>query len=270
MDWSGCRVGGRWGAEGEPGGGEAGRGWPLTLGRLWVNVSFPLRSETIEVVMQRALMDRELGAKPTRGGISSRESLPRRFDVVRCEPEARGPRSRVSHEEDLSTQQQTAEEEPRISRADADQGRTQGSEHSASQGTQADRGLRLTLSRASRLRKRAEFRRVYDKGVRSRGRHMVVFALPNPEGVCSRLGVTASRKVGCAVVRSRCRRRLRELFRVYFRSEKAQSLGTLDIVMNARFSCSDAPWDELRQDVELALVRFRAKLPSAAARDSER
>ncbi len=48
------------------------------------------------------------------------------------------------------------------------------------------------------------------------GRHVVVFLMraENDEG---RFGVTASRRVGGAVVRSRCKRRLRELYRFHRR-----------------------------------------------------
>ena len=42
------------------------------------------------------------------------------------------------------------------------------------------------------------------------GRYLVVFALPGEGEVC-RLGITATRKIGGAVVRNRARRRVREL-----------------------------------------------------------
>jgi ribonuclease P protein component len=60
-----------------------------------------------------------------------------------------------------------------------------------------------------------------------------------------RFGVTASRRVGNAVVRSRCKRRLRELYRTH-RHEIA--VFPADMVVNARGSCASAPWAELERD----------------------
>jgi ribonuclease P protein component len=60
-----------------------------------------------------------------------------------------------------------------------------------------------------------------------------------------RFGVTASRRVGGAVVRSRCKRRLRELYRLH-RPELAGM--AVDMVANARVSCASAPWLELERD----------------------
>ena len=60
-----------------------------------------------------------------------------------------------------------------------------------------------------------------------------------------RFGVTASRKVGGAVVRSRCKRRLRELYRLHNREFEGCAV---DMVVNARQSVSQAPWNELEHD----------------------
>ena len=78
---------------------------------------------------------------------------------------------------------------------------------------------------------------------------MVVFALPREGGASAgwRLGVTASRKVGGAVVRTRCKRRLRELFRNHPTRHGGRPV---DMVINARRGCAAAPWDELQRDFE--------------------
>ena len=60
-----------------------------------------------------------------------------------------------------------------------------------------------------------------------------------------RYGVTASRKVGSAVIRARSKRRLRELYRLH---RQSSGLDHLDIVANARFGCAGAPWSELEDD----------------------
>ncbi|MFV2071097.1 MAG: ribonuclease P protein component [Thermoanaerobaculales bacterium] len=95
-----------------------------------------------------------------------------------------------------------------------------------------------------RLKGRADYQRVYNNGVRIRGRHLVLF-VARTEGAVSRFGVTASRRVGNAVVRARCKRRLRELYRLH-RSHSGRV--SLDVVANAHSSCADAPWPELERE----------------------
>jgi ribonuclease P protein component len=87
---------------------------------------------------------------------------------------------------------------------------------------------------------------------------MVVFALPRPGGgEESRLGVTATRKLGGAVMRARCKRRLRELYRLH---PGVLSGVAIDLVVNARRSSADAPWHELRQDYIDSVTRARDRL----------
>ena len=103
---------------------------------------------------------------------------------------------------------------------------------------------RHSFPAAARLKKRADFQRVYREGVRANGRHLVVFVMP-VQGQEGRFGVTASRKVGSAVQRARAKRRLRELWRIH----RARLLDQrVDLVVNARASCATAPWAELERD----------------------
>jgi len=83
------------------------------------------------------------------------------------------------------------------------------------------------LGSSQRLRKPWQFRRVYDGGNKQVGRHMVLYHLGTsdflgPSDLLSesdadarRLGVVASKKTGNAPVRARCKRRLRELYRLH-------------------------------------------------------
>jgi ribonuclease P protein component len=68
--------------------------------------------------------------------------------------------------------------------------------------------------RSAHVRKRREYQRVQAGGSRVSLPHFVFVLLARePDGSGARLGITASRKVGNAVVRSRIRRLVREAFR---------------------------------------------------------
>lgn len=66
------------------------------------------------------------------------------------------------------------------------------------------------LKRVS-LKKTHEFKRVYNQGMYAANDSFVVYALANSLGY-HRLGITTSKKVGCAVVRNRVRRWVKESF----------------------------------------------------------
>ena len=67
----------------------------------------------------------------------------------------------------------------------------------------------------SRVRKRVEFLKIQDGGLRvSTSRFVLILAASAaPDSASPRLGITASRRVGNAVVRSRAKRLIREAFR---------------------------------------------------------
>jgi len=84
---------------------------------------------------------------------------------------------------------------------------------------------------------------------------MVLFAVPT-EGT-GRLGVTATRKIGTAVVRTRAKRRLRELYRHRLESAVTESV---DLVANARSSCADVSWTDLVADFDTCLRKMAERL----------
>ena len=64
-----------------------------------------------------------------------------------------------------------------------------------------------------RIRHRTEFKRVYEQGKKIRSASFVLYLLHNHQQHHCRLGITASKKLGNAVLRNRCKRLVRELFR---------------------------------------------------------
>lgn len=57
------------------------------------------------------------------------------------------------------------------------------------------------------------FKKLYSKGKSAASSDIILYCMKNPSGV-NRLGITVSTKIGCAVVRNRVRRRIREAYRM--------------------------------------------------------
>lgn len=78
-----------------------------------------------------------------------------------------------------------------------------------------------------------------------------------------RFGLTASRKVGNAVVRNRCKRRLREVVRALACecADQGRLLQSYDIVIIARTCCATADFKTLQDDLRRA-CRHLGVLPS--------
>ncbi len=64
-----------------------------------------------------------------------------------------------------------------------------------------------------RIRRRADFQRVYENGSRFHSRYSTLFIWPNGSQV-GRLGIAATKKLGGAVERNRAKRLIREVFRL--------------------------------------------------------
>ncbi len=104
------------------------------------------------------------------------------------------------------------------------------------------------LSPRERIKRRAEFQRVYDQGLRTHARFMTLFILANNLPV-TRLGVAATRKLGDAVHRNRAKRLARELFR------RNKTLPGFDVVIVPRRELLDAEFSTLEADYRSALRR---------------
>ncbi len=106
-----------------------------------------------------------------------------------------------------------------------------------------------------RIRKRSEYRVIYDKGQRISSGSFVLFVLRNAAGR-PRLGITATRKIGGAVQRNRAKRLVREIFRRH-RSE----LDDVDIVVNGRAGLPAAEYKRLEAELMSRLRPFLRKTP---------
>jgi ribonuclease P protein component len=91
--------------------------------------------------------------------------------------------------------------------------------------------------RSVRIAARRDFTLTYESGRKYHGRLAVVFA--RPRNGAGRLGITATRKVGNAVVRNRARRRVREIYRRW-RAIQPLAAG-LDVVVNVTAASASAP-----------------------------
>jgi ribonuclease P protein component len=115
------------------------------------------------------------------------------------------------------------------------------------------------LRRADRVRRRPEFERAYDAGIRIHGRLMMLFVVPNG-GTAARLGVAASRKVGSAVARNRAKRLARDLFR------RHKPPAGVDIIVVPRREMLDAPFATVEADYLAALARRDRERPAPSSR----
>jgi ribonuclease P protein component len=117
---------------------------------------------------------------------------------------------------------------------------------------------------ASRVRKRVEFLSIQERGQRvSTPRFVLILSANSALGV-PRLGITASRKVGNAVVRARAKRLIREAFRA---TRELWPAG-IDLVVIVKRSPGESKlesvvseWHAARPQIER---RLRALLPPTA------
>ena len=102
------------------------------------------------------------------------------------------------------------------------------------------------LQRLDRLRSRRDFQRVGSEGERRSTRHFIVLMAPTRSTETrSRLGITASRRVGNAVVRSRLKRGIRE----WFRLGRSSLPAGVDVVVIARRGASELSGREVADEL---------------------
>jgi ribonuclease P protein component len=160
-----------------------------------------------------------------------------------------------THEAHLSTEPDSAPPRPRLPLAHEDPRRPARAQASPGQGAEAAHSVDSVETRVIpatgpfprevRIRRSREFREITQVGRRHSSGAFVLLVRPSARCGRSRLGITASRKVGNAVVRNRVKRRVREWFRRGGQTE----LPGFDVVVIARTSAAalggSATFDEL-------------------------
>lgn len=96
------------------------------------------------------------------------------------------------------------------------------------------------MDSAVTVKENYEFRRIYRKGKSAVSPQLVIYCQRNRRGH-SRLGVSVSTKLGCAVVRNRVRRRIREIYRL----NRAKMLPGYDLIVVARVRAVETDYQKL-------------------------
>ena len=94
------------------------------------------------------------------------------------------------------------------------------------------------------IKKNYEFRRLYNRGKNKVSPYLAVYVIEKKQGP-RRLGITVSTKVGCAVIRNRVRRLIREAFRL----NETLFSDNADIIVVARVRAKDATYAQIEKSL---------------------
>ncbi len=111
-----------------------------------------------------------------------------------------------------------------------------------------------TLPVIGRLTKRAEFLACAKGKAIGRG-SIFIQIMPGPDPAAIRAGFTATKKIGNAVIRNRCKRRMRELARALL---PLHGVAGHDYVFVARTGLPERAWERLLDDTKNALISLSA------------
>ena len=109
---------------------------------------------------------------------------------------------------------------------------------------------RHTLPRAKMIKRRSDFQHVYQKGTSVAGRRMILYVLRDSR-VAGKVGFAAGKKLGCAAVRSRTKRLLREAYR----SLQHELRGDVGILLIGRAGLADGKMQDAAEDLRRLIRR---------------
>lgn len=157
----------------------------------------------------------------------------------------------LTDEAHLSAQQSGSRAPARVSSSDEDAGRP--GDHPLAPGTGPQEALGLTPPDLTTLTRRAEFLRA-NKGLRHATPAFVLQVCPrSDDDPAKRVGVTVTKKIGNAVVRNRCKRRLRALARQVL---PTSGLPGADHVLIGRSECPTRLYATMVSELEGACRRI--------------
>lgn len=100
------------------------------------------------------------------------------------------------------------------------------------------------------IKESSVFQKISRTGKRWAGSAFIMQVLKTEKGTAFHLGLTASRKVGGAVVRNKAKRRLREVVRLLI---KERELAGFDMVLIAKAAATSCDFQILREDLQKGL-----------------
>ena len=117
-----------------------------------------------------------------------------------------------------------------------------------------DKGISERFPHFHRIVRSVDYKDIYEAGKKIHSGKFVLFARENSLGH-ARLGITVSRKIGCASKRNRIKRLFREIFRRF----SAEIPNNIDMVINVKTGCVGAGFVELREEFITAVRRMARK-----------
>ena len=115
----------------------------------------------------------------------------------------------------------------------------------------------MSLPTKQRIRKPAEFRRVFSRGKRTSNSLTNVVAVKNDISYL-RVGLSVSKRVGKAVTRNLVKRRIRSTF------ADMNITGGWDVVVTAKPNSSEASYEDLGEAIQKSVERLGIELESSA------